>query len=346
MSKVFIIAEAGSNWRHGPANADLDHIRALAMIRTAADCGADAVKFQVWSSAPVYAPDAGWPEYLAGRDGSINDLFNDLALPTAWLPDLTTECIKLGIEFMASVFSPADVAVVDPFVKRHKIASYEIGYEELIRAAASTGKPLILSTGAATQEEVAWAVERARRRYGVKSVTVMHCVAAYPAPVEQTNLRVIARWSTGRVENYRADVGLSDHTIDPILCPIAAVALGATMIEKHFTLGRNLDGPDHAFALEPNELAAMVRAVRQIESALGNRNKTVQPCEEPLRQFASRAVQAVRDIQPGETIVAIGLNANVAVLRPGNRRRGANAQFLSRMVGQTIDRFIRAGDGV
>ena len=142
------------------------------------------------------------------------------------------------------------------------------------------------------------------------------------------------------------DYGLSDHTQHPTLCPVMAVALGATAIEKHFTLSRSLPGPDHRFAVEPDELNQMVEAIRAAESALGDGKKVVQPCEQELRQFATRAVQATRDIAAGERLVANGPEANVAALRPGNRKRGADARFFSQMVGQLARVAIPAGDGV
>lgn len=342
MSHTFIIAEAGSNFRAGPPDEARDYARAVEMIRVAAQAGCDAVKFQAWAKGDVYVPNAGTPDYLGG-ERSINETFAAHALPVEWLPKLAAECEHAGVEFMASVFSPADADAVDPFVRRHKIASYELGDEALIRHVAGKGKPVILSTGAATEDEIAQAVHWFP---DVPDATLLHCVAAYPAPIAAANLRVLrTRWfqhRSGPVFSW----GLSDHTQHPTLCPVLAVALGATAIEKHLTLDRRLPGPDHRFAIEPDELRAMVQAVRMAESALGDGLKRVMPCEQELRQFACRAVQATRDIAAGERLIADGPGANVAALRPGKRKRGADARFLRSMVGLRARVPIAAGDGV
>ena len=345
MSRTFVIAEVGSNWRDGPADPTADLSRAIRLIAVCAEAGADAVKFQAFAAAPVYAIGAGQAEYLSsrGETRSINEVFNDLALPPEWYPILARECENAGVEFMASVFSPADVDAVDPFVKRHKIASYELGDLALARSVAKKKKPVILSTGAATWEEIRRAAEYMDEN-GVRDLTLLHCVAAYPAPPDQCNLCVIG----GRSQTYGLSwlTGLSDHTTDPILAPVIAVARGATAIEKHVTLDRRCKGPDHAFAVMPDELRGMIQAIRTTEIMLGSDNKIVMPCEEALRIFACRAVQATREIVAGEKIEAEGPEANVAPLRPGMQTPGVSPATLPFMRGYVAKHKIPAGAGV
>lgn len=317
---TFIIAEAGSNWW---ADDELGFARACELISVAAKAGADACKFQAFTPGKVYAPGAGG----FGEFGDVNQLFDKLAMPREWIPKLAAVCEENHIEFMASVFSVEDLEAVDPHVKRHKIASYELGHEELIRAAIKTGKPVIISTGAATQDEIdtveSW-FDRMPER-----LTLLECTAAYPASPEQTYMGRL--WS-----------GVSDHTTDPLIVPVAAVAQGAHIIEKHFTLARNAVGPDHAFALEPHELRHMVRVIRIIEHAIDDSARSVLPVEEPLRRFAVRCVMSTRPIEPNERLSA----KNSAVLRPGNLPRGEHALAYYSMLGRRVKHAIPANHGV
>lgn len=330
MTKLFIIAEAGSNFRSGEASEN-DLVRAIELIRVAAEAGCDAVKFQLWETGNLYTPGAG---SYSGQD--VNKLLDSLALSPDWIPILAREAERLSIEFMCTPFSLAAVDLVDPFVRRHKIASYELGYRDLIKHAAKKGKPIILSTGAATESEVDRACLWAEEASPDPNLTLLHCTAAYPAPLDQANLRAMVNMDS------HWPFGLSDHSTHPTLLPVASVALGASMIEKHFTLSRKLEGPDHAFALEPGELVVMVAAIRQIEKSLGDGNKAPQPCEEGLRVFARRSVQAGRDLPKGTKLTT----DDIAILRPGSRRRGAEPYELSRLVGSTLSHDIREGDGV
>lgn len=336
--RVFVIAEAGSNWRAGTPERDRKMARAL--IDVAVEAGADAVKFQTYRADTVYAPDAGKSDYLseAGIDEPIEEIFKDLEMPYELIPELAAYCRERGIEFMSTPFSPADLAAVDPHVSTHKIASYEISDVRLLEAAARTAKPIVVSTGASTPDDIETALGVLRDN-GAGPVCLLQCTASYPAPPESLNLTAIP-WLS---ERYGVPAGLSDHSADPVVAPVAAVALGAVVIEKHYTIDRRLPGPDHAFALVPDELAQMVRAVRLATDMRGRAEKDVGESERELHAFARRRVQAIRPIRAGETFEE---GVNVAILRPGSRAPGVHPRELASLLGRPSVRDIDAGDGV
>lgn len=338
MSKIFIIAEAGSNWHSG--NDGKGKQRAFEMIEVAKEAGADAIKFQTFRAEDTYAPNAGTSDYLSesGIKEDIRSLFKELSLTDEMVHQLAEHAKKVGIEFLSSVFSPRDFALIDPLVKRHKIASYEIGHLRLLELAARSGKPLILSTGAATPGEIDWAVDVFKKNGGT-DLTLLQCTAKYPAPPEDLNLRVIP-WLKSR---YQVKAGLSDHSFDHLSAPLAAAALGALCIEKHFTLSRSLIGPDHAFAIEPQELKQMVRSIREVELMLGSSLKRVEVIEEELYFFAKRGIQSLRDIRKGE-ILSEG--ENIAILRPGKRILGLHPKHLPQIQGKIALKDIQKGEGI
>jgi sialic acid synthase SpsE len=335
---VFVIAEAGSNWRVGSPERDRQMARTL--IRIAVDAGADAIKFQTFRSSDVYVVDAGPSDYLAdlGISRSINAIFEDLEMPYEMIGELAQYSREQNIEFMSTPFSIADAAAIDPHVKRHKVASYEINHVRLLQALAATGKPLIVSTGAASEEDIVFGMGTLRDA-GAQDITLLQCTARYPAPLESLNLQVIP-WLT---ERFGVPAGLSDHSRDPIAGPAAAVALGARVIEKHFTVDNRLPGPDHAFAIEPEELTAMVRSIRATEQVVGDSSKGIQSHEAELRRFAVRAIQAITDIAEGEPLVE---GKNIDVLRPGKRSAGMHPRYLDSLIDRRASRAIAAGDGV
>jgi sialic acid synthase SpsE len=335
---VFVIAEAGSNWRAGSPQRDRHMARAL--IDVAKEAGADAVKFQTYRADTVYAPNAGKSDYLeaVGIDESIHDVFRDLEMPYELIPELAAYCVESEIEFMSTPFSPADLAAVDPYVSTHKIASYEISDVRLLEAAAGTGKPIVMSTGASTPDDIDTALAVLREN-GAGRICLLQCTSSYPAPPDSLNLATIP-WL---VERYGVLAGLSDHSADPIVAPVAAVALGAVVIEKHYTLDRRLPGPDHAFAITPEGLAELVRAVRLATEMRGIGTKEISKAEEELHAFARRRVQTLRPVRAGETFEE---GVNVAILRPGNRSPGVHPKELSSLLGRPAARDIEAGDGV
>lgn len=335
---VFVIAEAGSNWRVGSPSKDLDMSKKL--IKAAADAGADAIKFQVFRPETIYVPNAGSSDYLseAGIKEDMSTIFANFAMPYEMIPQLAEECTSAGIAFMATPFSPADFSVIDPYVSVHKIASYEIGHIRLLEMAARSGKPILLSTGAATEDEIAWSLGYLK---DMKSgpITVLQCTACYPAASQSMHLRTLG-WLKRR---FQFPVGLSDHSRDPLNAPIAAVALGATVIEKHFTMDNTLPGPDHAFAIMPNELRAMVLAIRQTANMLGSEVKIVDPSEQELRSFARRGIQAVGNIRLGEPLHE---GENIAILRPGKQSLGIHPKFMDEIEGKKAKREIKLGEGL
>lgn len=334
--RVFIIAEAGSNWRMGERQRDIAMAKGL--IEHAAEAKVDAIKFQSFSAKSVYVQNAGLPGYMSKSDKSINDIFEDISLPADVLPLLSDHCKKYGIKFLSSVFSIEDAKAVDPYVQMHKIASYEITHSRLIEFVAGTGKPLILSTGAATYDDIEWALEHFRK-HGGRQVTLMQTTAKYPAPLSTLNLKAIPTLA----KRFGVPVGLSDHSRDPIIGPLAAVALGAVAIEKHFTLHNSLPGPDHAFALTPKELKEMVRTIRDAEKALGSAEKRVLLEEQELRNYAQRGIQATRAIKKGEVFKE---GTNIDILRPGKQKKGLHPKFLPKIEGMRAKRNIPAGDGI
>jgi sialic acid synthase SpsE/RimJ/RimL family protein N-acetyltransferase len=236
-----------------------------------------------------------------------------MEMPYEWLPVLSDACRERRIEFLVSVFDEDSADRVDPYVKAFKIASYEMTHLPLLRHVAAKGKPVIVSTGTATLDEVAESVD-AFFATGNRNLVLMQCTAAYPAALDALNVRAIAALR----DRFDVPVGFSDHSRDPIVAPVAAVACGACVLEKHFTPSNALEGPDHRFAVEPAELRSMVQAIRDAEAALGSAVKTVAPVEQELRAFARRSIFARRPIARGEVFTT----DNTAVLRCGQHEPG------------------------
>ena len=335
---VFIIAEAASNWRTGTRNRDLQMARSL--IDIASESGVDAIKFQTYKAKSVYAPGAGSARYLekSGLRDSMEDLFTDLAMPYELIAELADYCKVRKIEFMSTPFSVSDAEAINPFVRIHKIASYEISHIRLIEYVAHTGKPLILSTGACDYKDIEWAMN-CFYDSGGKDISLLQATARYPAEIGTLNLKVIPNL----IDRYKVPVGLSDHSRNPILAPICAVALGAKIIEKHFTIHNRLPGPDHHFAVTPPELAAMVQAIRDAEESLGTSVKTVQESEVELKRFARRSIQSIRSVKKGDKLEE---GVNLDILRPGNKSQGLHPKHISEINDKRFTRDIDIGEGI
>jgi N-acetylneuraminate synthase len=326
---TFVIAEAGSNH-----NGDLETAKEL--IDVAVDAGADAVKFQTFRAKDMYVEDSGEVEYL-DDDRSIYDIIESMEMPHGWIPELHDYCTERGIYFLSTPFDERSAEVLSKYVPAWKVASYTSSHHPFLRELADTGKPIIMSTGAHELDEVRESVE-VLETAGTAGLALLQCVAAYPTPIEDINVRVVETLA----EEFGVPAGLSDHTLDPVTAPAAAVALGASIVEKHFTLDKTMDGPDHQFALEPEELAEMVTAIRDTESALGTGEKSVLDVESELHDKARRAVHAVDDIAAGETLTA----ENVKVLRPGEQEAGLHPKFYDEVVGKTAIRDIQQSAGI
>ncbi|WP_042683875.1 N-acetylneuraminate synthase family protein [Candidatus Nitrosotenuis chungbukensis] len=335
--KIFVIAEAGSNWKCGTYEEDLK--QALKLIQIASDCGANAVKFQTFRSETTYVHNAGKSDYLdkKGISVEINELFENNAMPYEMIPELYNYAKKKNILFMSTPFSVRDAKEINPYVSIHKVASYEINHVRLLEYLLQTNKPVIVSTGASTYDDIDFAVNILKN--SKSSVSLLQCTSCYPCPIEALNLSTIPKIKS----RYNLPVGLSDHSIDPIVAPLTAIGLGATIIEKHFTIDKTLSGLDHMFALSPDELKLMISTIRKAELAKGHGEKIILPEELELKQFATRSLQALTNIQKGDLLVE-GINFDV--LRPGNRVRGLDARFLQNVNGKKSKENVLKGDGI
>ena len=335
---IFIIAEAGSNWKVGTYQNDIK--RATKLIKLAASAGADAIKFQTYNPKSVYVRNAGKSKYLikSGFNQDIFKIFQEYSMPHKMLNELSKICNQEKILLMSTPFSVGDAIAVDNFVKIHKIAAFEINHIRLLEYLASTKKPIIISTGASDFSDIDYAVKLLKKK-GVKNICLLQTTSKYPAPIESLNLAVISQLK----KRYQIPIGLSDHSTNPILAPTLAIGLGATIIEKHFTLNKKFNGPDHSFALNPKELIQFVKTVRESEKALGDGVKKILNEEKELRKFATRSIQAITDISKNEIFVE---GQNIDVLRSGNQRRGENARFLTKIIKKKSKRKIKLGDGI
>jgi len=305
MERVRVIAEVGVNHN---GSVEL----ALQMIAAAADAGADVVKFQTFSAEALTTSSAQKANYQADRtgDGSQRDMLRSLQLSLEDHVRLMAECEVRGVGFLSSPFDVASVDVLMQLgVGEMKIASGEITNLPLLRRVGAAGPPVLLSTGMSTMDEVEAALEALVAAGLNRSlITLLHCTSEYPAPPEDVNLRAMVSMR----EQLGLPVGYSDHT-DGTTVAVAAVALGATVIEKHFTLDRSMEGPDHAASLEPEQFAAMVRDIRVVESALGDGEKGPTAGELETMRVARKSIVAARDIAAGETLS----EDNLTTKRPG-----------------------------
>jgi N,N'-diacetyllegionaminate synthase len=304
--KTLIVAEAGVNH-----NGDLDLARRL--IDVAARSAADVVKFQTFTAdrlATRAAPKAEYQSQTTGSRESQHAMLRRLELSEEMHRQLIAHCETRGIEFLSTGFDIESVDLLAALGQRQfKIPSGEITNLPYLRHIGELGKPVILSTGMAALDEVGAAIEALERAGTPRSnMTVLHCTTEYPAPIAEVNLRAMQSMQA----TFGVKVGYSDHT-PGIEVAIAAVAMGATLIEKHFTLDRSLPGPDHKASLEPAELGARVAAIRNIEAALGDGIKRVAPSEAKNQPIARKSLVARRAIRAGELFSAENLTAK----RPG-----------------------------
>ncbi len=323
---VYIIAEMSANH-----NQHLD--RAIKIIEAAKDSGADAVKIQTYTPDTMTIDSANECFQIKGtiwEGENLYKLYQEAFTPWEWSPKLKEVCDKLGMDFFST---PFDLSAVD-FLERlnitaYKVASFELVDIPLLKKIAATGKPIIMSTGMATLAEIDEAVQTIYNS-GNNQLALLKCTSAYPAPPEEMNLRTIPHLS----EAYNIPVGLSDHTLGSAAA-MAAVALGACIIEKHLTLTRSDPGPDSAFSTEPAEFKAMVDDIRTVEKALGMVCYELTEKQKENRVFR-RSLFVVKDLKKGDYFS----NENVRSIRPGH---GMHTRYLEEILGRKATKDIEKG---
>lgn len=324
---VLVIAEAG-------VNHDGDEEKACRLVRAAARARADVVKFQMFDPdglASARAPKAAYQRAGGPVRELQRDMLRRLALPREAYARLKRHVEDLGMIFLVS---PFDAACAD-FLEEAGVLAFKVPSGELTNAGflahlARKGRPLIVSTGMSGMRDVVAAV-RTIRSNGKAPLCLLHCVSRYPATPEECNLRAM---ETMR-ERFGVPVGWSDHTLGTSVA-LAAVALGASVVEKHLTLDRTLPGPDHRSSLEPEELAGLVRAIREVEAALGSGRKRPAPSESTIAAVARRSVHAARDLPSGHRIVP----GDLVALRPGT---GIPADSIGSLRGRRLTRTVPSG---
>jgi N,N'-diacetyllegionaminate synthase len=328
MPHVFIIAEAGVNH-----NGSIE--LALRLIDEAKASGADAVKFQTFRAdrlAARSAPKALYQECTTVTAESQFAMLERLELDADAHRRLIEHCRKIGIQFLSSPFDAESADLLDSMdMPIYKVPSGEITNLPFLVHLAGKKKPMILSTGMSTLEEVEEAV-RTIKSAGVTELTLLHCVTEYPAPYAEINLRAMQTLKSA----FDLPVGYSDHTLG-IEIAIAAVAMGAVVIEKHFTVDRSLPGPDHAASLEPAELRQMVAAIRHVESALGSGIKVPAPCELPNIPVARKSIVATRSLAAGHRLES----GDLEIKRPGS---GLAPKLLPALIGRTLRSRVERDD--
>ncbi|MFC7076756.1 N-acetylneuraminate synthase family protein [Haloarcula halophila] len=318
---AYIIAEIGSTH-----NGEFE--RAKKSIDAAAAAGADAVKFQLFRADEMYTD---------AVDQEVYDHVVKIEVPYDWIPELAAHAEEQDVTFLTTPFDTESVDELDPYVPAFKVGSSSLSHVEFMQHLAGTGKPILASTGAQDLDDVRDARDTLTTA-GCSEFAFLHCVSAYPTPLEDINVRAVATLR----EEFGDPVGFSDHTLDPGTAPTAAVALGASIVEKHFTLDRSQDGPDHSHSLEPDEFETMVDAIRATERALGTGAVTITDIERDWYEDARRSVQATRDLSAGETITS----DDVGVHRSVGKRRGVDAKQIDTVLGATLVEPVAEGDGI
>ena len=324
---TFIIAEISANHMN-------DYDIAVETIKAIADCGADAVKFQTYTPDTITLDCDNKYFRICQKtiwDGQLlYNLYEDAFMPWDWQPKLKKLAEDLGLIVFSSPFDKTSVDFLeDIHICAYKIASFEITDIPLIRYVASKKKPVIISTGIATKEDIDLAIKTCKNE-GNDKIAILKCTSSYPAPLEEINLKTIPDLK----DNFKTIVGLSDHSLGSDVA-IASVVLGAKIVEKHFILDRNIGGPDCEFSMEPDEFKSMVKSIRNVEKALGKVSYELSDKTKANRDF-SRSLFVVKDIKKGELITS----SNVKSIRPGF---GAHPKYLPEILGKKVNCDIKRG---
>ena len=327
MSKAFIVAELSANHGHKLEVA-------LESVRAAKEAGADAVKIQTYTADTITLNCDADDFKVKGTlwDGrTLYDLYQEAYTPWEWHQAIFDEAKKCGLICFSTPFDKTAVDFLEDLGNPiMKIASFEITDIPLIEYAAKKGKPMVISTGIAMPEDIELAVKTCKDA-GNDDITLLKCTSSYPAPIEDANLMTMVDMK----QRYGVKVGLSDHTMGYDVA-VAAVALGATLVEKHFILDRSIGGPDAAFSMEIGEFAAMVKSIRNVEKAIGRVTYPNDPLKIKGREFC-RSLYVAEDIKLGEVIT----EKNVRSVRPGF---GLHPKCLSKLIGKKVNRDLKVGE--
>lgn len=323
----YIIAEISAN-HNGSLKEALD------LIRIAKECGADAVKLQTYT-ADTLTIDSDKPPFQIGpgtlwEGQTLHALYRTAYTPWEWHSDLFAQARSVGIDCFSTPFDDTAVDLLEQLgAPAYKIASFESGHLPLLRRVAQTGKPIIMSLGMATLGDIDESV-RTLRASGAEQIALLKCTSAYPAPANEANLKTIPHIA----QAFDVVAGLSDHTMG-VAVPVAATALGACLIEKHFTRSRTAPGPDSAFSLEPKELEELVRSVRMAEEAIGTVCYDLTEKQQASVVFR-RSIFVVEDVKAGDEFT----NQNVRIIRPGH---GLSPRHVEQIVGRRATRSVERG---
>ncbi len=328
-SSPYIIAELSAN-HNGSLN------RAKLSIKIAKECGVDAIKIQTYN-ADTMTIDCDKTDFIVKGglwDGyKLYNLYNEAQTPFDWHSELYRYAKEVGITLFSTPFDETAVDLLESLnTPAYKIASFELTDLPLVSYIAKKGKPMLMSTGMATENEISEALETARSG-GCNSLLLFHCISSYPAPIEQANLKQILNLK----KTFGVSIGLSDHTIGNTAA-IASVALGACAIEKHFTISRQEKGPDSEFSVEPSELKELVKDIKNAWEALGNEGFNRPEAEQDSKMF-KRSIYFVSDIKSGEKIK----KSDIRRIRPGF---GLAPKYFEKLIGKTLAKDVTRGDAV
>ncbi|MGA2910172.1 MAG: N-acetylneuraminate synthase family protein [Candidatus Microgenomates bacterium] len=345
-SSSFIVAEAGSNH-------DGNFNQALKLVDIAAEAGADAIKFQIFRADKLYPKNSGKIR-LNNKTLDLYGFLKKHEVDYDWIPKLKKYCEERKIIFLATPFDERSSDILEKYgALAYKIASPELNHIPLLKHIAKKNKPIIMSDGLSTISDIDLAIETIKKQNNFK-IAVLHCLSAYPAPAEEYNLNFIQTL----IKVFGVIAGVSDHTTDPVLIPTLAVCNGARIVEKHFTISKNLKGADHFYALEPNELMLMIKKIREVEKfsqkqkkeflskhpkIMGSYEKIIAKCEKEIYPGDKRSIFAIKKIRFGERFTI----RNIRVLRAERfLHPGIHPQFFEIILGKVCQSDISAFRGV